>query len=72
MVTGFWIQFGRLLTGAFIQSTGAIGRVMGVLRTWRVLWSLGRVLKTVDRIEHPKFVLAPASTFLAPAGHFQR
>ena len=29
MVTGFRIQFGRLLTGTFVRSTGAIGRVTG-------------------------------------------
>ena len=29
MVTGFWIQFGRLLTGAFVRLTGATGRVAG-------------------------------------------
>ena len=61
----------NISAGAPYNVAGAISRVTGTTYLTGTLIAR-RVLKTVNRCQYTRGVLAPVSTYLAPAGDFQR
>ena len=61
----------NISAGAPYNAAGAIGRLTGTTYLTGTLIRQ-RVLRTADRSNYARWVLAPARTLLAPAGDFQR
>ena len=71
MVRHIAVPVVNISAGAPNNVAGAISRVTGTTYLTGTLIAR-RVLKTVNRCQYTGAVLAPVSTYLAPAGDFQR